>query len=147
MKRTALFSRLEQSMTIIGKQMYNTQASGTDCSPAQNYVLGIIDDQNVLSVKQIAEKLHVTSGAVTQHIDALVRSDLLSRTVNPSNRREVLVRLTARGEIAVHEHSKAKLKMFTDLFGRLSDNELQTLVELVEKVSQQYIATYEGGRA
>ena len=138
MKREELFSRLEQSMLVIGKEIYHEQISISNCSPAQNHVLMLVGISKSIGVKHLAEKLRVTSGAATQHIDALEKAGLLTRTINKSNRREVVVETTKKGKAIFEKIRRNKSALLSKLFEDLSDNELSTLVKLIEKVSKKY---------
>jgi len=139
MKREELLSRLENSLLVIGKGMHEDRADHSGSSPAQNHVLMLLCTQGDMGIKQLAERLYVTSGAVTQHVDALEKAKLLVRQTNASNRREVIVKVNEKGKRAFEKVRKAKAKMLGKVFGNLDDNELHTLVELIEKVSEQYV--------
>lgn len=139
MKREALLSRLEHSMLVIGKGMHDEQSGDPECSPAQNHVLMVIGMQGDMGVKQLAELLRVTSGAATQHIDALEKAGLLVREMNANDRREVVVRITKKGKNVYQEIRSTKARILNEVFQQLSDKELRTLVELLEKVSRKYI--------
>lgn len=49
-------------------------------------------------VGEIAEWLHVAAPTASEHIDRMTEAGLVERGVNPDDRRQVLVRLTTRGE-------------------------------------------------
>lgn len=140
MKREELLQRLEDSMLAIGKGMHHEQIAHTNCSPAQNHVLMVIGMRGDMGIKQLAKMLSVTSGAATQHVDALEKTGLLMREMNPSDRREVVVRLTAIGNKAYQEIRQKKARILSGMFSNLSDSELHTLVEIIEKVSHKFIA-------
>ncbi len=45
-----------------------------------------------MMLKDIADELHLTPGAVSQTVDNLVREGIVERTVSPTDRRAVLIR-------------------------------------------------------
>lgn len=139
MNRNEQFSKLERTMASIGKQMYLDQVGISGCSPAQNHALMVIAKHGEIGIKQLAEELRVTSGAATQHVAALEKVGLLSRNMGPSDRREVIVEITTKGRDISKKLSKAKDQVFAELFGELSDSQLETFVKLVEKVGNKYI--------
>lgn len=60
-----------------------------------------------LTAGELVQTTMVTSGAVTNRIDRLVAKELVTREVDPANRRSVLIALTEQGrdlidEIVVH---------------------------------------------
>jgi DNA-binding MarR family transcriptional regulator len=138
MQRDTLFTQIEQNISLIGKEMHLEQAQISTRSPAQNHVLRVVGIEGKMTVKQLAEKLWVTSGAVTQHIDGLEKGGLIKRQVSSTDRREVDIELTPQGTEAFDEVCNAQLRIFRKLFGELTDSELQTLMSLIEKVSFKY---------
>jgi DNA-binding MarR family transcriptional regulator len=144
MKRSELFSQLENSMNVLGRKMYQHQINMTDSSPAQNHALMIIGGHESIGIKQLSKLLDVTPGAITQHIGALEKSGLVSRSINPENRREVNVEVTLKGLEAIKAIRHTKTKVLSGLFTPLDDKELQTLVSLIEKVSNQHTDKPEG---
>jgi DNA-binding MarR family transcriptional regulator len=138
MKRSELFTKLEDSMNILGRKMYQHQVNMTDSSPAQNHILMIIGSYESIGIKHLSQLLYVTPGAITQHIGALEKSGLVSRSVNPDNRREVNVEATLKGLETIKAIRHTKSKVLSNLFTPLDDQELQTLVSLIDKVSNQY---------
>jgi DNA-binding MarR family transcriptional regulator len=144
MKRSELLSRLESSMLLIGKGMHEEQLSFAGCSPAQNHVLIIIGLRGDIGTKQLAETLLVTSGAATQHVDALEKAGFVTRQISASDRRGVVIRLTESGQQAYHEIRAKKVQLLRKLFAELSDDELRTLVNLIEKVAIKFHKNKDG---
>ncbi len=140
MNREALLNRLEDSMFAISKGMHDDTLHYSGCSPAQNHALIVVGMQTGdVGIKQLARILCVTSGAATQHVDALEKAGLLIREMNLQNRREVILKMTEKGWDIYRELRHAKTKILNEIFTELSDLELDTLVQLVEKVSQKYV--------
>lgn len=74
-----------------------------------------------LTAGQLVEATMVTSGAITNRIDRLVARGLVSREVDPANRRSVLISLTERGreliDRVVVDHIDLEAKLLGDLGG------------------------------
>ena len=88
-----------------------------------------------VSVKELAEMLNVTSGAVTQFIDALVEKNLVRRDEDSNDRRLLRVKLTRS---AINNLGEFKLNYFARVsrtFDALSDEEISTLIILLDKIS------------
>lgn len=88
-----------------------------------------------MSVKELAEALSVTPGAVTQFIDPLVEKDLVSREEDTSDRRLMRIKLTrfARGNF--EEFKRSYFSMVQRTFEPLTDSEIQQLITLLEKTN------------
>ena len=94
----------------------------------------VAKNKSGVPMKELAEHLCVTNGAITQFIDDLVEKKLLVRENDPKDRRSVRVRLPEENQ----EHFQAfKQQYMTTLmprFDNLSTEELQTIVKLFEKI-------------
>lgn len=91
--------------------------------------------QEGVSVKELAEMLSVTSGAVTQFIDALVEKNLVRRDEDSNDRRLLRVKLT---KSAINNFGEFKLNYFARVsraFDLLSDEEIHILIIMLDKIS------------
>lgn len=79
-----------------------------------------------LSPSQLADSLLVTSGTMTNRLDRLEERGLIERLPNPSDRRGLDVRLTARGT-----------RLADDLVGGHVENEKQMLAPLSAREREQ----------
>lgn len=89
-------------------------------------------------MKEIATRLDVTSGAATQHIEELEHMGLVARAPHLEDRRKVVVTLTRRGRSVAKATRKFKRQMLDELFADLDDDELATLVRLMQKAGHKY---------
>lgn len=136
MNRQELFIIFEDAMQSVKRQMIKITSGLIDMSPAQMHLLMVLGESGPSTIKQLSEKLDVTSGAITQHVDALEKLELVSRSVNSDNRREVVVSIMPKGWQQFKEMSKKKDVGLNAIFEKLSDDELETLVKLVEKIAK-----------
>jgi DNA-binding MarR family transcriptional regulator len=103
-------------------------------TPSQGFVLHFVAKSKGCSVKEIAERLYISSSAATQLIDGLVRNGLLVKNDNPDDGRSSILTLTekARGQFSrMKEHGLGKMK---GLFSVLSDEELEIYLKLNRKI-------------
>lgn len=94
----------------------------------------VYKNKSEISVKEIAEFLHVTSGAVTQLVDYLVENKIVKREENYLDRRSVNIKLTAGTEKKFNNFKKKYLKSVSESFSFLNDKELTQFIKLVEKI-------------
>ena len=83
---------------------------------------------------QLAEAAGVTRAAMTARLDRLARAELITREVEPLDRRRVVVRPTAAGRAAWEQHIHAGMARDQQLLSALSLAELQQLNALLRKV-------------
>lgn len=87
-----------------------------------------------LSPTQLYEELVLTSGAMTHRVDALLRAGLVERSADESDRRSVLVGLTAKGKSVIDRALDAHLRCERELISGLSAPERDRLAGLLRKL-------------
>jgi DNA-binding MarR family transcriptional regulator len=83
---------------------------------------------------QLADATHVTRAAMTSRLDRLVAAGLVTREVDPADRRRVLIRATAAGREAWNTHIFEGIERDKQMLGALSREELVQLNALLRKV-------------
>lgn len=91
-------------------------------------------DKPGLKVKDIADRLGVTSAAITQVTNDLVDKGLLERTVNEDDRREVNLSLTKKSEETFKVFRKHHFDHLRPFFDDFSDDELGQFIYLLGKI-------------
>jgi DNA-binding MarR family transcriptional regulator len=87
-----------------------------------------------LNVTEFAERHGITKGAVSQLAKKLEKKGLVTRHKNPDNQKEVLLKLTTKGEIAFHQHTLLHLrfaKEFFDCFDSLKPEEIELILKFL----------------
>ena len=92
-----------------------------------------------VAVKDLAEMLNVTPGAVTQFVDALVEMDLVRREEDAKDRRIIRIKLTELARSKLEEFRKGYLASASRVFDILSDAEIRELVRLLDKVDTHLV--------
>jgi len=83
---------------------------------------------------QLAEAANVTRAAMTSRLDRLANAELITREVEPQDRRRVVVRPTPAGRAAWERHVHAGMAREQQLMSALSAEELRQLNALLRKV-------------
>ncbi len=114
-----------------------TETLPLDLTPAQSRALRIIAKAaEPMRMGELAATLGVVPRSATGLVDALESTGMVLRTVDPSNRRSVLVSLTGRGLAVQQEMSKARAQAGAGMFDVLTDAERRQLAELLGRVAQ-----------
>jgi len=95
----------------------------------------IAKEKDGINMKDLAEQLCVTGGAVTQFIDELVTKKLIIREQAEGDRRSVKVRLTDEAREHFKIFKQEYFRTVTPRFDHLSDDELRTLIKLLDKIT------------
>ncbi|RPJ55665.1 MAG: MarR family transcriptional regulator [Dehalococcoidia bacterium] len=86
-----------------------------------------------ISVKELAEAMGVTSGAVTQFIDSLVEKGLVRREEDRNDRRQLRIKLTEYSRDNIMDFKRDYFASVSRVFDSLSDDEILQLTGLLMK--------------
>jgi len=90
-----------------------------------------------LTPAELAEAAGVTRATMTGLIDTLERDGLVRRESDPSDRRMMPVKLTAKGRKLLEEMLPGHFRLMAEIMRPLSEVERKTLVRLLNKILQQ----------
>ena len=106
-----------------------------DLTPAQSRALRTIyKAEQPIRMGELAATLGVVPRSATGLVDALQESGLVERSVDPANRRAVLVTLTEQGRARQRAMSQARAAAGDGLFGELTAGERRMLADLLGRV-------------
>ena len=103
-------------------------------SAAGGLVLGILRDYGPMSPSELGERLIVSRAAVTGLLDSLERRGFVNRSVNPADRRSLLIDITPAGLRVVQELRTLVHRNEKDWLGALTDDELRTCIGLLHRI-------------
>lgn len=140
MKTTSRDELLAQIIERIGVLTRDFAARGTypfktrGLSRAQMSLLFQLSRSDAASVAELAERLNVTSGAVSQTVDALRSVGLVTSEVNSDDRRGRVIRLTDEARVEVDEFERAYVAAAAPQFDALSEVDLAELARILSQV-------------
>jgi DNA-binding MarR family transcriptional regulator len=141
--RKELLQSLAEKMASIMRRVHKGQGfkfSVFILRPPQVRILFFITRQNEeVAIKDLAEMLGVTPGAVTQFLDGLVDIGLVRREEDIKDRRIMRIKLTELARSKLEEFRKAYLASASQVFDILSDAEIKELVRLLDKVNTHLV--------
>ncbi|WP_456430927.1 MarR family winged helix-turn-helix transcriptional regulator [Thermosulfuriphilus sp.] len=115
----------------------NSVVKGSGLSPAQMHTIEIIGVNQGLRMKELAEKMGITTGTLTVMIDRLEKKGLVERLPNQKDRRSYLVHLTSKGQELFHQHHQHHLRLTEEALSGMSPEEKQDFSRLLEKFISQ----------
>jgi DNA-binding MarR family transcriptional regulator len=95
-----------------------------------------------IAPSELAARLDVTAGSVTQQIKALEARGLVQRNRDPVDRRGVRVLLTPKGEEALTELHRTWEETFAGLRAELGDEDCDRLTALLQKAAEFFAKRY-----
>ncbi len=84
---------------------------------------------------QLAEKLGATRATISKLLRGLVEQKRVNKQPSTTDKRAALIGLTAEGERVLLDFLPHNFSAVQNLFGELSSDELSTLSQLLEKIS------------
>jgi DNA-binding MarR family transcriptional regulator len=134
-KRTGLFAVLHASSVL--ESRLEARLSDVGLSLAKLAALNRLTEAGEsLPLGQLAERLSCVKSNVTQLVDRLEADGLVSRTGDPNDRRSRLAVLTDAGRKAYAKGSEIQVQTERELFGVLTEDESDTLHEILGKLQQ-----------
>ncbi len=110
---------------------------GSELSPGQIHAIEIIGHEESLRMKELAEKLGITTGTLTVMVDKLEQKGLLRRRPHESDRRSYLIELTAAGREHFVSHHEYHLQLTEEITSVLTPQETTALGEILAKLIKQ----------
>jgi len=112
-------------------------------SAAGGLVLGLLRDHGAMSPSELSEGLIVTRATVTGLLDSLERRGFVKRSVNPADRRSLVVEITPAGlsvvqqvRSLIHHHEQSWMS-------ELSDADLGTYIATLHRIQERVAAATE----
>jgi MarR family transcriptional regulator, 2-MHQ and catechol-resistance regulon repressor len=100
-------------------------------------VLEVLFYQGKQTIQQIGNRILISSGSMTYVIDKLEQKDIIKRNDCREDRRVIHITLTAEGMEMLENIMPKYQDMVDSIFGDLTDDESQLLVNLLKKVSNR----------
>lgn len=107
---------------------------GSGLSPAQMHAIEVIGHRQDIRMKELAERLGVTTGTLTVAVDKLERKGLVIRKPHLHDRRSLLVALTEKGTMVFAQHDRFHSDFTEDISAGLNSDEVLQLSTLLNKV-------------
>lgn len=102
---------------------------------SREHMLGIISEYpDGIRQKELAEKAGINASSTSEVVTKLEDDGYLIRTIDPSDKRATVLRLTEMGAVRAEEIKSEHESFINEYFGRLTDEEKQTLSDLLDKL-------------
>lgn len=102
------------------------------------HIVEILGVHGAMRMKELADKIGVTTGTLTVQVDKMVNADLIQRRPHESDRRSILVELTEKGQEMYQEHDNLHLALTQDITAKLDDTERQNLLSYLKKMNKEF---------
>ena len=132
----SIFTKLDEINYVL--LHHYEEIIGHNLTPKQALVLEHVHRHSTLTVNELASKMKVTPGAISQLLAKLEQQQYIVRSINPESRREIIVTLGEKGTELYQAYEKIDQKIANEYYSKLSPevikqfeyavNELYTIV-------------------
>lgn len=133
--------QLNQLLTEFYDKMSSWEQSvvkETGYSLAQVHTIEVLGVHGALRMKELAEKLGITTGTLTVQIEKLVAANLIERQAHPDDRRAIVVTLTQEGQSIHRQHNQLHLDLVKDLARNIDSEQESVLLACLEKMNREF---------
>lgn len=107
-------------------------------SLSQVHTIELLGVHGAMRMKELADKIGVTTGTLTVQIDKMVKAQWVVRSPHESDRRSILVELTDKGRTLFLEHDELHLQLTTDLTAKINSEERIVLLNLLSRMNNEF---------
>ncbi|MCL1137170.1 MarR family winged helix-turn-helix transcriptional regulator [Shewanella pneumatophori] len=104
----------------------------------QVHTVEILGLNGPMRMKELAQKIGITTGTLTVQIDKMVDAGLVIRVPHTNDRRSILIELTDSGYDMFSEHDKLHSQLTQDLTAKFSDEERAQLLNFFERINKEF---------
>ncbi len=94
-----------------------------------------------MNVTEFADAHGITKGAVSQLMNKLEKKGLATRCKSPASQKEVLLKLTNKGEMVFHQHKLFELQFaeeFFKEFENMKPEQFDAIINFLEKIDRLF---------
>lgn len=110
----------------------------TGYSLPQIHTLEVLGSHGSLRMKDLAEKLGITTGTLTVQVDKLVKAGLLQRCHPEEDRRSIHVDLTAQGRDVFSQHNELHHALTKELLKNLDEDTQRHFARTLTQINQEF---------
>lgn len=137
-KREKMIQGIMDSFHTV-KRSFNTNHLGIrnkgEITPAQWPIISSLKDRPTIALKELTAMLQISSSAITQLVDALVKKGLLIRKESVDDRRVILIELTKKAKDSLAVMREKAIVHLSHACSVLTDDELEIYEQLTSKVA------------
>jgi DNA-binding MarR family transcriptional regulator len=127
-----LLDRISSKMT----RLTSLHMDKADLSPNRFNALRALMEGDELTMSSLAERLNVSTAAVTSIVDKLEAEELALRQRSEQDRRQVMVKITSRGREAVQALLDVRANLIRRILDKLSPRLRQNWLELYREFNR-----------
>lgn len=115
----------------------NSVIRSSDLTVSEAHAIEVLGKHGQMNMKNLAQKLGVTTGTTTVTVDRLEKKDYARRQSVKEDRRVHLITLTEKGQRAFDEHHQYHSDLTEQILSVLSHEETDQLLSILKKINTE----------
>lgn len=115
----------------------NSVIRSSDLSVSEAHAIEILGKHGPMNMKNLAQKLGVTTGTTTVTVDRLEKNEYAERQPVKEDRRVHLITLTTKGKRAFAEHHRYHSDLTEQILSALSAEESEQFLAILKKINAE----------
>ncbi len=111
---------------------------GHSLTLSQIHTVEVLGAYGAMRMKELADKLAITTGTLTVQVDKLVGAGIITRYAHENDRRSILVDLTEQGQQVYQQHEALHLALTQDITANLDDEQKADLLQAISSMNQAF---------
>lgn len=138
------YKHLDQNNKLIWnfRDIGHTMHQIAEGRASQKRILILLRETAGMTQKELTARLGVQPGSASEVLNKLEQADLISRTSSEADHRTTDICLTPAGEQLAQEAAVKRRERHEQMFSVLSEQEKDTLIELLERINVHWDKTY-----
>ncbi len=122
----------------LARHRMTCDSRGSMANFLQLHALAIINEHEGITMKELAEILHITSPSATAFVQRLVKMGWLARKHDKKNRKLVRLRISPRGRSMIRRNRATRLSAMRRTLAVLSLAELKSFAQILRKIHHSH---------
>ncbi|QDE30752.1 MULTISPECIES: MarR family winged helix-turn-helix transcriptional regulator [Shewanella] len=110
----------------------------TGYSLAQVHTIEVLGSHGPMRMKELADRLGITTGTLTVQVEKLVKFGLITRSPHEEDRRSILVGLTSEGTELHTHHNRMHIQLTEDITRHLDQSSIDVLTQCFDKMNREF---------
>ncbi|MDX2431367.1 MAG: MarR family transcriptional regulator [Bacteroides sp.] len=137
--------QFRECLRVLEKEIFlqNTASCCNGVSLSQCHALLEIENNEKISVTELAQNMQLDKSTVSRTVDGLVKMDMVDRVIPDENRRKAILNLTEKGEKVSRTISYSNDSYVKNILQDFSDQEREVFLGLLRKLSRNMLVERE----
>ena len=133
-----LLDALDQLSRHINRQIYRQNHRRMAMGHGQGRLLRLLAQEGSMTQAALSERAQLRPPTVAELLEKLENAGMIARARDTEDRRRMIVSVTERGRSEIESLRDSGAQFAEDLFSGLTENEIETMLALVEKLNAQF---------